>query len=186
MDFNITNIRVEEASVSGAIPIIDILDEALRLQLEQLDLKLAFDYMFIMDPPILADIGSGFIGIHGLELMTDFNTTLSEVFSVSLIDLFLDFVQPGNLVSFDGLNDFSTVITNTVNTFGAIIRNRLASIINEQLCTAKVNDLVNHILSLIPDDIELKNTGYYIEGLLYSNPSYVKNSYIQVPLMTTI
>lgn len=83
-----------------------------------------------------------------------------------MTDVTLDFVEPGNLVNFDGLSDFSEVITNTVNTITAIIRNRLASMIDAQILTAPINSVLNKIINQIPDDIEIGGSDYYIQGLL--------------------
>lgn len=83
----------------------------------------------------------------------------------------LDFENPGPLVNIEGLNDFGIVVNNTGNTLLSIVRNRLASIVNEQLLTPKINILVNKVLLLLPQDIHLKGD-LYLEGLLYSNPQY--------------
>jgi hypothetical protein len=123
---------IAQSSISGAIPLVDIMDSEARLQLEDLNLQISFDYAFITDPPLLADIGSATIGLSGIEFGAKFNTTLAEnIFEIGLIDLALDFVDPTHLVSFEGINDFSEVITNVVNTFGAIFRNRLSSMMNQ-------------------------------------------------------
>ena len=98
----------------------------------------------------------------------------------------LDFVQPGNLVNFDGLSDFSDVMTNTINTITAIIRNRLTSMINAQILTAPINSVLNKVISSIPDDIEIKGSDYFIEGLLQNNPTTVAGSYISIPLQSSI
>ena len=57
-------------------------------------------------------------------------------------------------------------MTNTVNTITAIIRNRLASMIDAQILTAPINSVLNKIISKIPDDIEIGGSDYYIQGLL--------------------
>ena len=57
-------------------------------------------------------------------------------------------------------------MTNTVNTITAIIRNRLASMIDAQILTAPINSVLNKIISQIPDDIEIGGSDYYIQGLL--------------------
>jgi hypothetical protein len=102
--------------------------------------------------------------------------------------LTLDFIETGPLLNIDGLNDFGIVLNNTINTFAAIVRNRLSSIINAQYATPAVNSAVNKILALIPQDIDLFHSDFYIEGLLYANPTYVNISgsmpYMIVPLET--
>ena len=81
----------------------------------------------------------------------------------------LDFESPGPIINIEGLNDFGIVVNNTGNTLLSIDRNRLAIIVNEQLLTPKINNLVNQMLLLLPQDIHLKGD-LYLEGLLYNNP----------------
>ena len=186
VDFNITNAFVSKSHVNGDIPLVDILDQEARLQLESLDLQLAFDYAFITDPPFLADIGSATIGINGMGFAVQFNTThSSDAFEIGLLDLALEFVQPEDFVSFDGLNDLSYVITSNVNTLSSVFRNRLSSMIEQQLFTATINEIVNKVIATVPHDIEIKNTPYYLEGLFYKNINFVKHEFIQVALNTT-
>lgn len=82
LEFNLTNLQFIETSLDPTKPIVDILDSEARLQLDDFGLRLGFDYAFIMDPPILADIGSGEIGINGLGIETLLSTSLSSNQSV--------------------------------------------------------------------------------------------------------
>jgi len=160
-----------------------------------LNLNLTFDYTFITDPPILADIGEAYLGVDEMALAINLNTTYNttdEVLAVWLGDVHLEFGK-SPLAIFDGLSDFSEVVTGLVDTFGAIIRNRLASIINEQLFTSKINTLLNALLALAPQDLDIPGTEFYLDGLLYSNIEFVTNpamnatfQYIDIPLMTVI
>jgi hypothetical protein len=52
--------------------------------------------------------------------------------------------------------------------------------INEQIFTQKFSGIANKVLSLIPNDIELLHSDFYIEGLLFSNPTYVDDQYMMV------
>ena len=130
-DFNITNINVAEAYLDGQTPIVQIGDGQLRFELADFTLELAFDYEFITDPPILADIGTAQVKIKGMTFAADIKTLLEESFSLQLIDLKLDFQNPGSLLNLEGLNDFGVVINNTLNHLTSILRNRLSSMINE-------------------------------------------------------
>ena len=96
------------------------------------------------------------------------------------------------LAIFDGVSDFSEVVTGLLDTVGAIIRNRLVSIINEQLVTEKVNTLLNAVLALAPQDIDITHTEgeeFYLDGLLYENLGWVNTeeaTYLDIPLMTVV
>ena len=103
----------------------------MRFELADFTLELAFDYEFITDPPILADIGTAQVKIKGMTFAADIKTFLEESFSLELIDLKLDFQNPGSLLNLEGLNDFGIVINNTLNHLTSIFRNRLSSMINE-------------------------------------------------------
>lgn len=128
LEFNLTNLQFIETSLDPTKPIVDILDSEARLQLDDFGLRLGFDYAFIMDPPILADIGSGEIGINGLGIETLLSTSLSSnqsVFTTTFSEILMSITEPKQLLNFTGANDLSTVITNLVDTFTAIVRNRL-------------------------------------------------------------
>lgn len=58
--------------------------------------------------------------------------------------------------------------------------------VNEQLLTQPLNGIVNRVLGLIPEDISIANSSYYIEGLLSSDIIFNASSYIEIPLKTTI
>jgi len=57
VDFNISNIKIAEATFNGDVPLIEIGQDQLTLEISDLDIKFVFDFEFISDPPILADIG---------------------------------------------------------------------------------------------------------------------------------
>ena len=185
-DFNVTNLKIAEAYLDGQTPGVQIGDEQMRFQLADFTLELSFDYEFITDPPIFADIGTAQVNIRGMTFAADIKTFLEESFSMQLVDLKLDFQNPGGLLNLDGLNDFGIVINDTLNHFTSIFRNRLSSMVNEQIFTEKFSSIANKVLALVPNDIELLNSDFYIEGLLYSNPTYVQNQYMQVHLETSI
>ena len=152
LDFNLTSINISQASINGSIPIVTISNNQIEVEIADLLFQVEFFFECITDPPLFADIGYASIQIKGLYLAMELNTTLSldKVLSVDMEWLTLDFNQTGPLLNIDGLNDFGIVLNNTINTFAAIVRNRLSSIINAQYATPAVNSAVNKILALIP------------------------------------
>jgi len=58
--------------------------------------------------------------------------------------------------------------------------------INEQIFTEKFSAIINKVLSLVPNDIELLDSDFYVEGLLFSNPTYVDSQYTKIQLETSI
>lgn len=100
----------------------------------------------------MADIGTMWIQIKGLTLDANCTSSLTpdRALVVDISWLTLNFDSPGPFINIEGLNDFGIVVNNTGNTIASIVRNRLASIVNEQLLTPKINNLVNQILLLVP------------------------------------
>jgi len=59
-DANLTEFAIAELGLDGSIPIFVIGNDVMTIQLTNFLGKLAFDYAYITDPPILADIGEAF------------------------------------------------------------------------------------------------------------------------------
>jgi len=53
-----------------------------RFELKGLTLELTFDYEFITDPPIFADIGAATVNIGGMTLAANIETSLEDYFSL--------------------------------------------------------------------------------------------------------
>ena len=162
-----TAISVINAQLDGTVPIVKIGDGQMRFELASFTIELGFDYEFITNPPIFADIGTASVNIGGMTLVADIESFLEDSFSIQLLDLTLNFTHPGSLLNLDGLNDFGVVI-------------------NEQIFTEKFSGIINKVLSLVPNDIELFDSDFYIEGLLFSNPTYVDSEYMKIQLDTSI
>lgn len=171
VNFNISNIHLEQASINGSIPIILLEESQVKVEIGDFDLKLVFDYEFVTNPPILGDIGEMWVYINALKLVTNLSSTINDnkLLHIIMEDLYLDFNNPDALINIDGINDFGIVLNNTGNTLLSIIRNRLVSIVNEQYTTVAVNKVLNKIANAIPQDLHLKGD-LYLEGLLYANP----------------
>ena len=75
-DFNVTGISVIKAELDGTVPIVKIGDGQLRFELVDFTFDLSFDYEFITNPPIFADIGTATVNIGGMTLTTDIETFL--------------------------------------------------------------------------------------------------------------
>ena len=70
---------------------------------------------------------------------------------------------------FDGISDFSDVVSNVVNTVAAVLRNRLDSFINggdTYGVDAKIEAVINKIIALIPSQFDLGSGGLYFDGWL--------------------
>ena len=182
-DFNLTNLNFISSSLNPAAPLIQLGANEARLQINELSLELEFDYRYITDPPIFADIGTAYLGVEGMTVDFMFNSTYNGNFSINLWDMRLDFLpgQPHPL--FDGISDFSVLVTNVMTTVFAVVRNRLSTLINSQLINGKFAKIVNGILHLFPQTIPLGAID--LVGFLAGNPVSTPH-YLYLPMSTIV
>ena len=95
-----------------------------------MSLNFEFDYAYISDPPIFADIGTAYLGIEGMTIEFVWNSTWTGEFELHISDLELHFAPDQPHPLFDGISDFSILASNVATTLTAVIRNRLQSMIN--------------------------------------------------------
>ena len=193
-DYELWNLKVVSASLDPEPSIVQINYGDVTLGGNNLSINLTADYSYISDPPIFADMGSAFIFLPNAT----FNTTISSYravlpsdkggheFTLDFKDTYLDYPNEP-FTKFDGISDFSEVLSNTVNTGAAVVKNRLKSMINggdQYPIDAKVEEVINKVLSWIPAEIDLGND-LYIDGLLYSNIVTNQDELI-IPLRTML
>ena len=134
------------------------------------------DYSYVTDPPILADIGEATLLFSNTSFSTKVTSYLhagltDENLELTLTDMTLEAVAEP-FCKFDGISDFSDVATGTVNTVAAVVRNRVASLINGgdvYGVDAKIQAIINKILALIPGTIKFGDSGLYLDGWLKEN-----------------
>ena len=150
-DYNLTGFAFADANYDGAVPIMTVGNDEVRLQLSNLTLNLTLDYAYVSDPPIFADIGSFYIGIDTLTFSANLTSLLEDdELNITLADLHLSFEDSVPLTYFDGLSDFSELATNLVNTAGAVVKNRLVSFVNGGYLTKTINKFTNKVIHMIP------------------------------------
>lgn len=67
-----------------------------------------------------------------------------------------------------------------------MIRNRLESFINGKYgLDEKIAAFINKVIHLIPDQIDIGDTGLYLDGFLFDNIQ-AKNKLLKIPLKTQI
>ena len=134
LDINITNIKFKESSLNGSVPLIKINDGWGAFQISDLNLLFTLDYFYVTTPPILADMGSAWFAITALDLSVSLNTNFNqseELLQVDLLNITLNCSNPEPFLMFDGVADYSQVVTSLADTFTAIVRNRVISVVNE-------------------------------------------------------
>jgi len=154
------------------------------------------DYAYVTDPPILADIGTGYLTLANVifssVIQFEFDNT-SETLSVKMSDLHLDFDTAHlegydtSLSIFDGVSDFAVTAENWINLIGAVVKNRLSSMINQGLFTEKLNKLANKLIRLVGNKIDQIHLteNLFLEGFLWGNINF-SHSYVYVPLKTNL
>lgn len=143
------------------------------------------DYSYITEPPIFADIGEGTILISNTTLSVDATSDYVKAdrsFTVNMTDVHIEsLAEPFS--DFNGISDFSEIVTNVVNTLVAVIRNRAESLINggEQYpIDKKIEAIINKVMNLVKFPIQLGDN-LYLEGLLYDNIITSRNM-MKIPL----
>ena len=138
-----------QSGIDAAQPQVKLLEDSwARFTLTDLTLDVTFDYSYISDPPIFADIGTATLGVE--EMTFGFSWTFDGELKLEILEMQLDYGQVQMPADFDGLSDFSIVLTNTFNTVVDVFRNRAVSMLNSQLLTSKITDVGKKIISLLP------------------------------------
>ena len=132
ISYDLTEIGLEKASIDKTPPIVQINNGDITFGLYNLFLNLTAGYNYISEPPIFADIGEMSFQIANFTLSTIIDSHLSEgsnAFSLQFSNTTIE-STPEQFCYFDGISDFSEVVTNLANTLAAVVRNRLESLIN--------------------------------------------------------
>lgn len=91
--------------------------------------NLTFDYAYISDPPILADIGSAFLLVDNMSFVFDavpnFNNNNQLTIDMKQFDLSMDDFN----LDFDGLSDISIVATDAINSIAGVVGHRFRSML---------------------------------------------------------
>ena len=138
------------------------------------------NYMYITDPPLLADIGTIHFENYNLSFMLNGTTDFEDgliYFDLTNISMWLEpFV-----LHFDGISDTSDVISRFLTFGGNVIGDRLSSMSFYDPAISKFNNLVNTIVGMIPDEIDIPGTNLYIEGGFDDKFKIKKDSFIELP-----
>lgn len=161
LEYELDNLKVAYASIDPTPPIVAINDKikGVTMAFSNLNLELQGDYSYVSDPPIFADIGEANVRFS--------NTSLSSVvrsdwhrgsgnndnsFTLDFSETHID-AAAEPFVDFDGISDFSEVVTNVVNTVAAVVRNRVESFVNGgdlYGVDSKFSEIVNKVIAMIP------------------------------------
>ena len=156
-------------------------DDKIRLTIANFTGGISGQYSYVSDPPILADIGDINFNSESFGLVIDgYNHYEDGHLQVDLNNLTLLF-EP-ILLQFDGVSDISNVTTRFISSATNTITSRLSPISRYPPSTLKINNLVNSLLRIIPDEIHIPKTNVTIEGGIDDHLHSTKNGYIMIPL----
>lgn len=146
---NVTNFTLRNFKVPQTKKMFEIYDDAFIMDLEDFSLDFDIDYEFISDPPVFADLGTMENHVSHLDFKINM-TTSYEDYDVTLIinQLLLD-VKTLDIV-FDGVSDFSTVITSLTNKVVGLVWVKIENLIYTKL-QDKVVPLINKFLDQLPE-----------------------------------
>jgi len=168
-EMSVTNFAFTQSAISSAQPQVQLLDDSYaRFTLKDLTLDIEFDYSYVSDPPIFADIGTATLGVE--EVTFGFTWTVDGELKLVVEDMELNYGKAQMPADFDGLSDFSIVLSNTINTVVDVFRNRAVSMLNSQLLTPKITAIGNKIISLLPGKIPL-GPELYLTGVFAGPPT---------------
>jgi len=138
------------------------------------------NYMFVTDPPLMADIGSiNFNSDNCTFNIYGYTAFKDNDFELIIKDINL-MMEPF-ILHFDGISDTSDVVSRFLTFSGNIIRDRLVSISQYDRALPKLNAILNAVIEIIPDEIHIPTTDLYLEGGISKNFKIKKNTYIEIP-----
>ena len=118
INYNLTNFRFLDTWYNGSAPIIDIEYDSYTLVIDGVNLTLAFDYEYVSDPPIFADIGTAKFGMTNWYLnLTGALTLVDDVWDTEISDINMGWKGEQPEPSLDGLSDFSETLTSMAMVF---------------------------------------------------------------------
>jgi len=181
VQFNLTGLRFHNLSIDNSQKLMNLNgNDEFIFAIKDFKGLISANYMYITDPPLLADIGSihfeNFNTTFMINGTTDFEDGLIY-FDLTNVSLWLEpFV-----LHFDGISDTSDVVSRLLTFGGNVIGDRLQSMSHYDRAISKFNALLNTIIGMIPDEIDIPGTNLYLEGGISDEFHIKKNSYIMLP-----
>jgi len=125
--FNLTDLKFEAFSIDPNVELMDLVgDDQLIFAFQNFTGRIMANYMYVTDPPLLADIGQ----IHFENNSTSFmingkSSFIDGILNINTLKINLD-TDPF-ILHFDGISDTSDVISRFLTFSGNVIANRLDS-----------------------------------------------------------
>ncbi len=111
LSLNITNLTVADVKFSQNVSLVQLHDDYLFLDIRDISLNASTKYGYILDPPILADLGDLYVDIANFTLFANITADYyDDGLYISLAKLIIDFL--GMDLFMDGYSDLSVAVTN--------------------------------------------------------------------------
>ena len=143
---DIENVKLLNFSLDNSQELMKLGDNQAVFSIYDLVGHLQFDYSYLTDPPLLADIGSFQLELGKTNFSANFSTDMDTSSGVMQIDLYNLIVNMDDFkLDIDGVSDISLVITDLVNYVGNVLQYRILKIL-EYLGTERAANFVNILL----------------------------------------
>lgn len=164
---NVTSLNCEKFSIGKDTEMFQLHDGYVTFDLNKFILDFSIGYEFILDPPIMADIGFLNISVDNLEIKAN-TSTFVENNDLNLNMTYLKIAADSLGIEFDGLNDFLYEMNGLINTIGGIVLGKAGSVIEDDL--PKIIPLINKLLGMIPDSFPIPGTHLSFDLAFASTP----------------
>lgn len=187
ISLEVEDLMFNDLKISKDVPLMDLMDsDEVKFELNTIQGIITGNYTYVTDPPLAADLGEfhmeGMNTTFSIQGKTDWDNETG--FIMDLEDLNLDFIP--FTVLFDGVSDMSNVISRLVTFVSNVALGRLSSISKFERTTPKLNNLINEIIGLIPDEIDIPGTQLYIEGGLNDKLVVKKKEWMKLSMDVSV
>ena len=181
VSFNITDIGIDELHVDPTFKLMEMYDGGARVGIRDFVSLFSFNYEFIMDPPLLGDIGVFSLLTDNVTFRANASTDFDHDAGFFEVDFseFLYLAGP-TTGKFDGYDDILNIMSRFVTYAANVISRRVQSIVRYKGYQG-INNLVNKIISLIPYEINIPGSDIYLEGGISDKFTILANDYISIP-----
>ena len=183
ISLDLEEVMFNNLRISKDVRLMELMDnDESKFEINTLQGTITGNYSYVTDPPLAADIGNIHIESDNLTFSIQGKTGWDNDtgFYAELEDLNLDFIPIS--VLFDGISDMSNVISRLITFVGNVGLGRMSSISKYEKTTPKLNNLLNEIIGLIPDEIEIPGTNLYLQGGLHDKLRVKKESWMELSM----
>lgn len=145
---------------------------------------LGWDYSYITQPPVFADIGRFDMEIDNITFRANFTTNFENgILQTNISEL--EFNIESWYFNMQGLTDWSELQNDIANFWGNIIIDRLVSCI-KYAGPEKLSKFINLFLQMIPDNIPIPHTDLYLQGGIMDDFKIRDHGYLRFPMVITL